>query len=583
MRKQFLNRRLFAVALWTLLVLSAAAGPALAAGDLFDAEYTDCPRGVRLQSGEISTLSVARDDTDTDTMNVSWAGTAPETWGLGNNAWDTTLVAILKPSGASAITRELSLNTRDTEFTGVPSGSKVRVELAIVTTKAGQKYLISDILAASSTQNLEPPSFSAPWRYRSGDTWAARVEPVWQYYDDGDGNDATGTNGWYQVNWRPTALDAAAVAGAFYYIGYNENFGNYRHTPDAAAPGPTNHLATVPATPRLRVGLVHGASARQREDVDFDAYRLEIVDGDGDTVQGDLRTVASPGTYRYHVRYNGAGDTRTLAAAELGLYGFANPNNANAAPPAPNTDTRNPGEPRGTLGTPGRRLHNVRVRRGRDSHPAAHAAWPAIPADNVGTAPSQPASNARVRPGYYALAQDVTPTAANVGDGSATGAIRGRCVVGSGPLARDGDPYAGSCTATWNIGALPTNAVHLTMPFDFHAPFGVARYAAPLPDRHLDFPVGTLRSDETYTVYAWAVNADGETVSPRTALQVRPADTQPEPLTATPGRRVVDYLNRAGTSWDRLEQINGIWSSGGTRRVAAGTLTTTEFTVLDRD
>ena len=67
-----------------------------------------------------------------------------------------------------------------------------------------------------------------------------------------------------------------------YYVGCNENFANYRKG--------TVAYTHKPATPRLRIGLAHSANETdgERDDVDFDAYIIRIVDADGDEVaEGD--------------------------------------------------------------------------------------------------------------------------------------------------------------------------------------------------------------------------------------------------------------------------------------------------------
>ena len=81
-----------------------------------------------------------------------------------------------------------------------------------------------------------------------------------------------------------------STGGIMYYVGYNENFGNYKDPAGAT-------LTTTPTSPRLRVGLAHGSAEGEdeRDDVDFDAYILRITDEDGDVVPeaDDLKTVTS--------------------------------------------------------------------------------------------------------------------------------------------------------------------------------------------------------------------------------------------------------------------------------------------------
>ena len=282
-------------ALLALLALAVISGGSLAAGDLFDDDYKDCPHKTRLRDGQISDLSVNRDSDDEDEVNVSWAATDPATWGLGANAYSTSLVVIL--DDGSLNTETLSLGSRKTTFDGVDTGREVTVQMAIVVDTADGKYLISDILEKSINQSLTEPSFSGNW-YRipaigaRGDNSAAQSPDV--RLKDANGNvlDRTDTT----LAARFTAVDTAAdfqydsemvANGAMYYIGYNENFANYT--------AGTASYSHSPSTQRLRIGLAHSANetADERDDVDFDAYIIRIADSDGDVVDegDDVKTV----------------------------------------------------------------------------------------------------------------------------------------------------------------------------------------------------------------------------------------------------------------------------------------------------
>ena len=70
-------------ALLALLALAVISGGSLAAGDLFDDDYKDCPHKTRLRDGQIADLSVNRDSDEEDEVNVAWSATDPATWGLG--------------------------------------------------------------------------------------------------------------------------------------------------------------------------------------------------------------------------------------------------------------------------------------------------------------------------------------------------------------------------------------------------------------------------------------------------------------------------------------------------------------------
>ena len=264
-------------ALLALLALAVISGGSLAAGDLFDDDYKDCPHKTRLRDGQISDLSVNRDSDDEDEVNVSWAATDPATWGLGPNAYSTSLVVIL--DDGSPNTETLSLGSRKTTFDEVDTGREVTVQMAIVVDTADGKYLISDILEKSINQSLTKPSFGVSWMIR-GRAAVAAVEA------DPDAD--------------PPIVAADAITGVadkvvkdsmMYYVGYNANFANY------LADGAT----TSPITPRLRIGVKHSDSETdgERGDVDFDSYILRLTDEDGDVISAgdDISTVESKSYY----------------------------------------------------------------------------------------------------------------------------------------------------------------------------------------------------------------------------------------------------------------------------------------------
>ncbi|MCE2467258.1 MAG: hypothetical protein J4G06_04475, partial [Caldilineaceae bacterium] len=181
-------------ALLALLALAVISGGSLAAGDLFDDDYSDCPHRTRLRDGQISDLSVNRDSEEEDEVNVAWGATDPATWGLGANAYSTSLVVILD-DGTAVQTETLSLGSRQTTFEGVGTGVEVTVQMAIVVDTADGDYLISDILETSINQSLTEPSFSRAWNQITADT-------------DGDAD----TDGFqYQSE--------AVAGGLMYYIG----------------------------------------------------------------------------------------------------------------------------------------------------------------------------------------------------------------------------------------------------------------------------------------------------------------------------------------------------------------------------
>ena len=265
-------------ALLALLAWALLSGGSLAAGDLFDDDYQDCPHKTRLRQGQIADLTLARDAEEETEVNVSWAATDPTTWGLGANAYRTSLVVLLQDGVNPLQAKTVSLGTRKQTFTDVATAAKVTAQLAIVVDTAEGDYLISDILEASVNQSLTAPSFSSKF-----------LQVV------------TASNGDLTNLTDPETREVPK--GTFYYVGYNQIFGNYK-----AATG----LITWPRTPRLRIGLAHGGEDDDaREAVDFEAYHMRITDASGDVVSGadDVATVGSLENYR------------SLHLARLGSYG----------------------------------------------------------------------------------------------------------------------------------------------------------------------------------------------------------------------------------------------------------------------
>jgi hypothetical protein len=411
-----------------------------------------------LRDGQISDLSVNRDSDDEDHVNVSWAATDPATWGLGPNAYSTSLVVIL--DDGSNHSKVLSLGSRSTTFEGVETGTEVTVQMAIVVDTADGDYLISDILEKSINQSLTKPSFSGDWyRIRRGSTTAgevpdARLSSLTALTRPTDaGNDQTLYD--RTLASREFQYDADMVAnGVMYYIGYNENFANY--TEGSTTPADYVHR---PMTQRLRIGLAHSEEETdgKREDVDFDAYIIRIADEDGDVVDegDDVSTVANnygsaPTLYTYDTDGPDAtGDNTTgnkTAANKLFVYSLAN-----AQPTWDASDNET---------TPA--LQNVRIVDGSDI--------------TVGMQFATAIRNA---------APTVTPESLSIV----------KVGVSAGPPA--GDPLVGAGLVVGEIYANP-------------------------PDEYRNFPIDTLSSDVKYTITAWAVNEDDEVISPVAKLVVRP-------------------------------------------------------------
>ena len=341
-------------ALLALLALAVISGASFAGGDLFDSSYDDCPTKTRLRDGQISDLTVNRDTAEADEVDVSWAATDATGWGLGPNAFDTSLVVILDDGGDLA-TKTLSLGTRKVTFDDVDTGVEVKVQMAIVVDHADGNYLISDILEQSMNQSLTAPLFTTGWNRVSATA------------DDDD--DVAG----FQIQTE------AVAAGMMYYLGYNENFGNYK----------SDRLTTTPRTPRLRIGLAHSINEDDdaREDVDFDAYKIRITGEDGDVVDegDDVATIATTSyggdTSTTHTWDPGTGtNTTEVFDKQLVIYGLDGVITFNTA-------AANPTREVGTIGASEYALHNIRIVDGSETITAMHYI---SPLDRHASDPPQP-------------------------------------------------------------------------------------------------------------------------------------------------------------------------------------------------
>ena len=434
--------RLLGSALLALLALAVISGGSWAGGDLFDADYSDCPVGTRLRDGQIADLTIARASDEADEVNVAWAVTNPATWGLGPNTYSARLVAILDDNHGTPVAETLSPGSRKVTFDQVKTGTEVTVQLAIVVVTANGDYVVSDILETSVNQSLTEPSF--------GGRWHQLVEGTPGSNDTT--NDIDPNTAGHQYDTRQIA------GGMMYYVGYNENFANYRKG--------TAVYAHRPATPRLRIGLAHSANETdgERDDVDFDAYIIRIADADGDVVSegDDMATMET----NYGLGRNSQGDTTEETLNKLFVHDMQFPNypifsstgtiirNADGSALDYTTDFVFVA---GTHWDTGITLTNMRVVDGFRINVGAHD----LP-ENVLD---------REEP------RNVNPASISIVKVSTTG---------------DGES-------------------------EYRDPGQL--FANP-PDEHRDFPVDTLQSDETYTITAWAVNEDDEVISPVATLKL---------------------------------------------------------------
>jgi hypothetical protein len=460
--------RLFGSALLVLLTLAVLSGGSLAGGDLFDADYLDCPIRTRLRDEQISDLTVTRVSDEADEVNVAWAATDPATWGLGPRA---SLVVILDDNHGNPVAQTLPLSSRKVTFDKVKTGTAVTVQLAIVVVVEDGEYVVSDILETSVNQSLSEPAFGGRWHQLLEGTPG----------DDDVTNDADPNMAGHQYDTRQIA------GGMMYYVGYNENFANYRRG--------TAVYTHKPLTSRLRIGLAHSANETdgERGDVDFDAYIIRIVDGDGDVVPegNDMATVQTD----YGLGQSTLSDTANETLVKLFVHDMQYPNyptfsatgtiigNVDGTPLNYNT---NFAFVAGTHLDTGITLTNMRVVDGLKINAGAHG-LPERVLDRDGTPKVTPASLSIVKVG-------------TTGDGQ---------------------------TQYRDPGQL---------------------FAHP-PDEHRDFPVDTLQSDETYTLTAWAVNKDDDIISPAATLKLHLLNRRVV-LSDTTGFQ--DYLNATAVNTGTL-------------------------------
>lgn len=377
------------------------------------------------------------------------------------------------------LSQSLSLGLNKTTFDGVKTAAEVTVEMAIVVGTSHGDYLISDILRQDINQSLGTPSFSGKW-YQLLQTTPGTG------YETPDADEAPG----HQYTFEEVG------GGSMYYIGYNENFANYRK-------GTANYVHK-PATPRLRIGLAHDVNDDEqgRDNVDFESYIIRIVDSDGDVVTegDDMSTSASD--YGFGINSNTDPIRETLN--KLWIHDLADtsyPTFSNSGTLIRNANgsgflyASNFVFNAGTHIDTGEILSNVRVKDGSQITPAMHQ-LPATVLTRMEDAEVAPASISMMK-------VDTT------GNGNQT-------------LYRD----AGQV------------------------------FAHP-PDEYRDFAVDTLTTDESHTITAWAVNEDGEVISPIATVKVHPTDNTVT-LTATAGFE--DYLNQTA--------------------IGTGTLVVTTFTVI---
>ena len=463
--------RLLGSALLALLALAVISSGSFAGGDLFDADYSDCPVGTRLRDGQITDLTMARASGEADEVNVAWEITNPATWGLGPNAYSARLVAILDDNHGTPVAETLSLGSRKVTFDKVKTGTAVTVQLAIVVATEDGDYVVSDILETSVNQSLTEPSF--------GGRWHQLVEGTPGSNDTT--NDLDPNTAGHQYDTRQIG------GGMMYYVGYNENFANYRK--GAAV------YTHKPMTSRLRIGLAHSANETdgERDDVDFDAYIIRIVDADGDVVPegDDMATMET----NYGLGRNSQSDTTEETLNKLFVHDMQFPNYP-------------------TFSDTGTIIRNAN-----------------------GTALDYTTNFVFVVGTHHDTG--ITLTNMRVVDGS-------RINVG----AHDLPESVLDREAPRNVNPASISIVKVSTTGDGESEYrDPGQVFAHPPDEHRDFPVDTLQSDETYTITAWAVNEDDEVISPVATLKLHLLNRT---VTLSGAAGFQDYLNTTAVTTGTL-------------------------------
>ncbi len=495
-------------------------GRSLAAGDLFDDDYHDCPAKVRLRRGEIDGLTVTRDPKEDDHVNVVWTVTDAATWGLGSNSWNTALVLLLRDGVKTHPPATLALGETRHTFEGVARGTDVKVQLAIVHNHAAGKYLLSDIREARIRASIGKPSFSTAW------------------YTDADGFERIDAKGAKSGNEGKVE---EIKGSAMYYIGYNENFANYLIATDTP---------TTPATPRFRVGLKHAGDID--DDDKFDAYVLRLEDGSGDVLPGghDVDTVPSDygtTTFKILIVDRGTGPN-TIFIKNTYIKGnhYASYDNLFLDP-----------EQRTLI--PEHHSDNALIIR--------FAEKPTTSFSNV-----RISDNGNIEPAIYA---ENSPHELRKMASTESGKtpVTVSPYLGNNPVGRTScincklTPVAvGMPISAWAVGLPEGWGVHANEKVE--QKFEHTAYAT-APDHHRDFPTGVVRSDETLVIKAWAVNEDREIISPEASITIRPVFTE---LDLKGSEKFLHYnkTQDAGGEVDRWQAQN----------VSAGKAIIAEFTVI---
>ncbi len=248
------------IVLLALLVLGTLGSGALAGRNLFDEDYTDCPSGTRLQA--LSNVRVMRTDEE-DELKVSWDMTQPASWRLGPNVYSASITLILE-SDDKTITSDKALGSTSHTFEDLAQSTEWKVQVAVT----DRGYVISDIVEADITSSAPAPWFDIPIWY--GQPSAKTVAGYKEY------------------------LPKNRV-GRFYYLGFNKEFRSWYITRDNGNAGAPDEIdSPADLTPKFRVGLRHNMEKPDLDEVDFDHFRVRVLDSGGDDMLGfDAKTVGN--------------------------------------------------------------------------------------------------------------------------------------------------------------------------------------------------------------------------------------------------------------------------------------------------
>ncbi len=259
---------------WCVLL----AAPVQGASDAFASQgYQHRPLYLRLPAPTGLTTALTQEE---GALSVSWHPvTVPASL---PNPYLAQLTVIAEGAGPVQV-KHVRLGTTSLEFTDLALAHTGTLTLAVT---AGS-LVLSDLATVSFRSGVATPQLSAPFYYQEGDTA------------------------------RPTQ-------GRFHYIGFNHNFAN-----GYVATGRTN-----PLTPRLRIGVRHGAGY-DPADADFAHFRFRLEDAQGANILGfEPATGPAGDTYRDKVLVLGETDSDDIA--NPGSASFATLHHTHRLPsPAP--------------------------------------------------------------------------------------------------------------------------------------------------------------------------------------------------------------------------------------------------------